>query len=145
MELIPFKQKYIRDVISWIETERDLIQWAGATFPWPLTQRNFSEHLKAARQEVPILYPFALCHLGKMVGYCEISDLKRIYNSAMLSRILISPRNRNRGLGEFMIKQIVHFGFEQLELNRIWLGVFDFNIPAIRCYTKAGFVYEVVI
>jgi len=142
MELVPFKQKYIRDVISWIKTERDLVQWAGATFFWPLTQKQFREHLKAAKTAIPDLYPFALCQRGKIVGYCEISDLKLAYDSAVLSRVLVNPRSRNKGLGQFMVKQAVRFGFEQLGLNRIGLGVFDFNIPAVQCYIRAGFVYE---
>jgi RimJ/RimL family protein N-acetyltransferase len=142
MKLEPFRQKYIREIISWIKTEQDMIQWAGSVFSWPLAQRQIREHLKAAGQELPTLYPFALHNRGKIVGYCEISDLKRRYNSAMLSRVLISPRRRGRGLGEFMINEALRIGFNQLGLNRIGLGVFDFNVPAIRCYVKAGFIYE---
>lgn len=119
-----------------------MIQWAGSIFSWPLTQKQFREHLKTAKSQNPTLYPFGLYKGKEIVGYCEISDLKRSYHSAMLSRVLISPHSRNKGLGEFMVKQTVRFGFEQLDLHRIGLGVFDFNIPAIRCYIKAGFIYE---
>ncbi len=142
MELVPFKQKYIPDVISWIKTERDMVQWAGATFSWPLTLKQFREHLKKSRTQPPAIYPFALLNRVKVAGYCELSDLKRVYGSAMLSRVLVNPRSRSKGLGEFMVKETVRFGFEKLALHRIWLGVFDFNIPAVRCYTKAGFIYE---
>jgi RimJ/RimL family protein N-acetyltransferase len=142
MQFVLFKQKYIRDVISWVKTERDLVQWAGSTFSWPLTQKQFREHLKAAKTPNPAIYPFALLNRGKIAGYCEISDMRPMFDSAMLSRVLVSPRSRSRGLGEFMVKQAVKFGFEQLNLNRIGLGVFDFNIAAARCYTKAGFIYE---
>ena len=60
MELVPFKQKHIGEILSWIKSETDMIQWAGATFVWPLTQKQFREHLEAARLEHPTLYPFAL-------------------------------------------------------------------------------------
>jgi len=60
----------------------------------------------------------------------------------MLSRVLIAPKNRNKGLGEFMLKEVMYYGFNKLDLNRIGLGVFDFNTPAIRCYTKLGFILE---
>ena len=41
-----------------------------------------------------------------------------------------------------MAGQLLKFGFEQLCLNRIGLGVFDFNTPAIKCYTQIGFKLE---
>jgi RimJ/RimL family protein N-acetyltransferase len=142
MKLSPFKQKNIREILSWIKTEADMIQWAGSKFSWPLTQKQFREHLKSSKAQYPTLYPFGLYKGNKIIGYCEISDYRRYHHSAMLSRVLISPKNRNKGLGELMLKEILHYGFNELNLNRIGLGVFDFNVPAIRCYTKAGFVYE---
>ncbi len=142
MKISPFKQKYIRDILSWIKTEADMIQWAGSIFSWPLTIKQFREHLKASKAQYPTLYPFGLYKSNKIIGYCEISDYRCNHRSAMLSRVLISPKNRNKGLGKFMLKEILHYGFNELDLNRIGLGVFDFNVPAIRCYTKAGFVLE---
>ncbi len=109
MELVPFKQKHIREIRSWIKTEADMIQWAGSTFVWPLTQKQFCEHLKAARLEHPSLYPFSLEKRGKVVGYCEISDHRRLYNSAMLSRVIISARYRQKDLGKFMVKQALQY------------------------------------
>jgi len=34
------------------------------------------------------------------------------------------------------------YGFEELNLNRIWLRVYDTNPRARKAYEKAGFVYE---
>ena len=119
-----------------------MIQWAGSIFSWPLTQKQFHEHLKASKTQYPTLFPFGLYKVNKIIGYCEISDYRRNHYSAMLSRVLISPGNRNKRFGEFMIKEVLHYGFNELDLNRIGLGVFDFNAPAIRCYTKAGFILD---
>jgi RimJ/RimL family protein N-acetyltransferase len=55
---------------------------------------------------------------------------------------LIGPNGRDRGLGTEATRLIVGHGFEQLGLNRIALGVFNFNPRAIRAYEKAGFVAE---
>jgi RimJ/RimL family protein N-acetyltransferase len=41
-----------------------------------------------------------------------------------------------------MIKEILNIAFDQLQLHRVSLGVFDFNISAITCYEKAGFIKE---
>jgi len=41
-----------------------------------------------------------------------------------------------------MLIEVLYYGFQKLQLNRIGLAVFDFNTPAINCYKKLGFVLE---
>ncbi len=142
MEVVAFKLKYVPEVLSWVKTEADMVQWAGHSFVWPLTQRQFREHLKGRGMPLSSLYPFALLLRGRLVGYCELSNHRRSAKSAMLSRVIIAPRRRGRGLGAFMVRDVLRFGFSDLELNRIDLGVFDFNEAAIRCYKRIGFVHE---
>ncbi|MEU8886620.1 GNAT family protein [Streptomyces sp. NPDC048442] len=57
-------------------------------------------------------------------------------------RTLLGPGGRNRGLGTEACRLVVTYGFEALGLNRISLGVFDFNPRARRAYEKVGFVVE---
>ncbi|MEV8372369.1 GNAT family protein [Kribbella sp. NPDC056861] len=57
-------------------------------------------------------------------------------------RILIGAAGQGRGLGTEATRLIVGYGFEQLELHRIELGVYAFNPRAQRAYEKAGFVVE---
>jgi RimJ/RimL family protein N-acetyltransferase len=142
MELIRFKRKNIRDVLSWISNEAQMVQWAGPSFRWPLTQKQFRRHLEAANTESPTLYPFGLYHRSRIIGYCELWGHHHKFNSAIASRIMISPRRRSKGLGKLMLIKLLEFGFEEIGLNRIGLGVFDFNKPAIKCYKNAGFVLE---
>lgn len=142
MELLPCKQKYLREVLSWVKTEAELVLWAGPAFAWPLTQKRFREHLQASRQPKPSLYPFVLVDHEQAVGYCELSRHCRNSNQAVLSRVIISPTDRNRGLAQFMIGEVLRFGFVRLGLHRIGLGVFDFNDAAMHCYAKAGFKLE---
>lgn len=142
MEFVRFKRKNICDVLSWVKNEAQMVQWAGPTYSWPLTQKQFRSHLEAARIEVPTLYPFGLYHRSRIIGYCELWGYNHRFNSATASRVIISPRRRNKGLGQFMLRKLLEFGFDELGLNRIGLGVFDFNKPAIKCYKKMGFVPE---
>ncbi|MBC3839503.1 GNAT family N-acetyltransferase [Streptacidiphilus sp. 4-A2] len=57
-------------------------------------------------------------------------------------RIILAAAGQNRGLGTEAVRLIVGYGFEQLGLHRISLGVFSFNPRAHRAYEKAGFVVE---
>ena len=48
----------------------------------------------------------------------------------------------DQGFGTRVMKLILKHGFQTLNLNRIWLRVFDYNPRAIRTYEKTGFKVE---
>jgi RimJ/RimL family protein N-acetyltransferase len=48
----------------------------------------------------------------------------------------------NKGYGTETMRTMSRYGFEELNLNRIWLRVYDTNPRARKAYEKAGFVYE---
>jgi RimJ/RimL family protein N-acetyltransferase len=77
-----------------------------------------------------------------LIGYCELARYDRKSQSAHISQVIISPKHRSKGFAKIMIGSVLKFGFEELGLNRIMLGVFDFNKPAIKCYKKMGFKLE---
>ena len=142
MKLERFKLKYVPQVVSWVDDEVQMVQWAGGAFRWPITQKQFREHLRVSRAKPPALYPFALIDRGAILGYCELAQYNPRWGLAILSRVLISPRRRHAGLGRLMVSRAVRFGFEELGLHRIGLSVFDFNRAAIRCYSSLDFVLE---
>ncbi len=88
-------------------------------------------------------------HLGivvragdRLIGTVSLVDIDAINRSAEL-RIMIGDVDYHcRGFGTEAVRLIVRYGFEDLNLNRITLGVFANNPKAIRCYEKAGFVLE---
>ena len=57
--------------------------------------------------------------------------------------ILIGAREHwGKGYGSDALETLAHWGFDTLNLNRIYLRVFEDNARAIRCYQKVGFVEE---
>jgi RimJ/RimL family protein N-acetyltransferase len=48
----------------------------------------------------------------------------------------------NRGYGTDAVGTLVRFAFEQMNLNKVTLGVFEFNERAQAVYQKLGFVVE---
>ena len=46
------------------------------------------------------------------------------------------------GIGSEAIKKILHYGFTELKLEKIYLQVFDFNGKALSLYKKFGFILE---
>lgn len=62
--------------------------------------------------------------------------------SANFRIALVAEKYFGHGYGSQATKLILQYGFEQLDLHRIELDVYDFNPRAIHVYEKAGFVRE---
>ncbi len=70
-----------------------------------------------------------------------------LYGAALPTRsataaIIIGAEHTGRGFGTDAMRTLIRYGFEEMGLNRIGLGVWAFNTRAIASYTKAGFVEE---
>lgn len=48
----------------------------------------------------------------------------------------------NKGYGTDAMRVLLRYAFDELNLHRVSLTVFEYNPRAIRSYEKAGFVYE---
>jgi len=70
------------------------------------------------------------------VGNCSLT-INWERRSAELGIVLW--KNRGLGIGTKAVKELLSIGFNDLNLHRIWLGVFKSNENAIRCYRKCGF------
>jgi RimJ/RimL family protein N-acetyltransferase len=62
--------------------------------------------------------------------------------SIHLGFIIVDPAIRGKGYGKEMLRLVIKYAFEILNVSRITLGVFDNNPAAHYCYKAAGFVDE---
>jgi len=89
--------------------------------------------------------PFAVLRYGvEPVGTAGLYDVDWITRKAEF-RILIGAPYCNQGIGTVATRLMLRFGFERLNLNRIWLGVNTANTGAVRAYLKAGFMEEGIL
>ena len=66
--------------------------------------------------------------------------------SAHRFRVLIGEKDFwNGGYGTEVTQLMVAYGFEVLNMHKVWLGVTSDNVGAVRCYDKVGFVKEGVL
>lgn len=58
-------------------------------------------------------------------------------------RILIGEKSaQGQGVGTAVTKLVTQFAFDNLNLNKVWLGVNTENKAAVKCYEAAGFMHE---
>ena len=78
----------------------------------------------------------------KLVGTCCLVDIDPIVRQAELRIRIGAKESWGHGLGTGACALLVGYGFDHLNLQRIWLRVFASNPRAIRLYEKLGFATE---
>ena len=78
----------------------------------------------------------------KHVGGAGFHSVDWPSRSAELGIVLGSRDSWGQGYGTDATRALVGWGFRELNLNRVWLRVFEDNARGIRCYEKVGFRIE---
>jgi RimJ/RimL family protein N-acetyltransferase len=78
----------------------------------------------------------------KLIGNLAFNEIDWRNRAAEFGIMIGDKKYWNRGYGTEAVLLLVNHGFNTLNLNRIFLRVFENNPRAIRAYEKAGFVHE---
>ena len=79
---------------------------------------------------------------GVPVGSVFIKNIDRESKKGEYGIFIGEEAARGKGIGSDAARLILSYGFEELELNRIYLSVFAENRIAIESYKRAGFKEE---
>jgi RimJ/RimL family protein N-acetyltransferase len=110
------------------------MQFAGPAFTFPLTREQLE---KSVNDENRHTFTVVDSFCNKAIGHAEIY---LTWDCAYLGRILIGEqRLRGQGTGKQIVFLLLDYAFTELNRQKVQLNVFDWNIPAIKCYEKAGF------
>jgi RimJ/RimL family protein N-acetyltransferase len=79
---------------------------------------------------------------GAHMGGINLHELNPEDRKAGLGIIIGDKACWSNGYGADAIATLLRFGFHEMNLHRVWLGVLDGHEGAIHCYEKAGFQEE---
>lgn len=111
--------------------------------PYPMTLERERQWFES-QIEMKDTYNFSIedIETGLYIGGCGINKIDW-KNSIATVGIYIGDRDfRDKGYGTEAMKLLIHFIFNQMNINRIQLFVFSFNERAISSYKKNGFIEE---
>ena len=137
LRIEPFTPKDFSRLIHWVGTKRELIQFAGDLFTFPLSEDQLQEYLSQKK-----LAPKKIIHTesGEVIGHCELNFLNE---HPRLSRILIgNKQKRGRGYGTKIIQLMIDAIQKEIPTKQVELRVFGYNTYAIKLYKKEGFVIQ---
>jgi len=78
----------------------------------------------------------------RVIGNTALHAIHPRNHHAGFGIMIGDKREWNKGHGTEATRLIVRYGFETLNLNRIWLQVYEDNARAVRSYEKVGFRVE---
>jgi RimJ/RimL family protein N-acetyltransferase len=85
---------------------------------------------------------FACEFEGRHIGGCGLIRINHPQQNAEVGLFIGEKALWGQGLGKDMLRTIVSYGFDYLNLHRIYLRVFAGNERAIHAYEEVGFVHE---
>ncbi len=92
-----------------------------------------------------VTFGVVLKESDKLIGSTGFGNVDWRNRRAGFGIVIGDKTEWSKGTGTEATKLVVRYGFDTLNLNRIFLHVFDHNPRAMRAYEKAGFVREGVL
>ena len=130
--------------VEWLN-DPEVRCYLARSFP-PLNlgrEREWIEQLY--KDQSRVVFGIVLKTSDKLIGSTGLEGIDWRSRRAGFGIAIGDKTQWSKGFGTEATKLIVRYGFDTLNLNRIFLHVFDHNPRAMRAYEKAGFVREGVL
>jgi len=130
----------VDNFVTWLNDE-EVRQYLSMTSPFNKTrEKEFVDGLY--KDDNNIILGIVLKENDNLVGNIGLHKISRTHRNAELGIFIGDKSCWSKGYGTEALKLVIKYGFNQLNLHRIYLDVFDFNTRAMRTYEKAGFKKE---
>lgn len=144
-KLVNLRAREMSDVVRmtrWIN-DREVTRFLSARYPWSSAAEDA---FLRGTTSAPMAYGDALFAIetkdGLHIGSTGLHRASPENRAAELGIMIGEKAYWSKGYGTDAVATFVRFGFEEMNLNRIELHVFDFNERAQASYRKCGFVEE---
>lgn len=85
---------------------------------------------------------FAVEYQGQFVGISTLTDIDWKNRSAFHGIKLTKNTPKGQGIGFDAVAAVMKYAFEELQLNRLYGGILEYNIPSQKLYEKCGWKKE---
>lgn len=142
VHLRAFEPKDIDIVIGWVN-DNTVTRTLSDLFIYPISKADELKWLESIsvgnlREKI---FAIATENL-ELIGIIGLHNINWIDRKAELGMLIGEKSFWNKGYGTAAVKAILALAFEKMNLNKIFLRVFDYNQSAIHIYQKCGFQQE---
>ncbi|MBI3096124.1 MAG: GNAT family N-acetyltransferase [Rhodocyclales bacterium] len=101
------------------------------------TLREFVRAMNASTRDH--LFGIFLAHGGEHIGNIKIGSIREPHRSADLGLIIGRRSVWGKGYATEAIALATRYALEQLELNKLWAGMYAENLGSYHAFIKAGY------
>ena len=140
-----FRWEDLPEMRRWI-TDGNATRYLGTRFirpqTWEQTENMLRGYLmgEAGGENLVIADKGTLAYLGQI----SLQGIDRFTQQGELA-VIVSPEHWRKGVAKEAIGLMLEYAFYTLNLNRVWLKVFQEHQAAVKLYMKCGFVLEGVL
>lgn len=138
---------------QWKESDsKDLYEYAKSPLVGPNAGWALHKSEEESKEIIKIFiesgenYAIVLKEENKVIGGIGLHDRKPDESLMYLNQrevgYVLNPRYWGKGIVPEAVKCLIEYGFNELELDLIWCGHFDYNTNSRRVNEKCGFKYR---
>ncbi len=109
--------------------------------PFPYKESDAEFFIDLTKKEDP-KQTFGIEYKGKLSGVIGLVMQKDVYQKSAEIGYWIGEPFWGNGIATKAVELITEYGFNQLDLNRIYSGVFEYNIASMKVLEKNGYKKE---
>jgi RimJ/RimL family protein N-acetyltransferase len=113
-------------------------------FPYPYTEMDAIQFIQIVSNNHPTT-EFAIDIDGEAIGAAGIMLKEDVYRKNGEIGYWLSQDYWGKGIGTWVVGELVRKAFEEFKLHRVYAEVFEKNIASARILEKNGFVKEATL
>jgi len=108
--------------------------------PW--LARQVKEDLVSEPKPDEVVFAIRTLDDDRLIGFTALWGFEWSHGEAWISIGIGGRQDWGKGFGTDAMRVMLRYAFTELNLHRVSLFLFDYNLRALRAYEKAGFVAE---
>lgn len=134
--LEPGDMELLRETVNDPEMEKMVVGWS---FPVSVGQQMawYDRIMGDTRN-----YRFAIVLDGEFAGLSTLTDIDWKNRSAFHGIKLTLNAPKGKGVATDAVYATMRYAFEELQLNRLYGGILEYNMPSRKLYEKCGWKVE---
>ncbi len=139
------EKKDLDSVMQWVN-DPEITKNLSALFLYPTSKEQEEKWLDDIRNFEATDKVFAIESLdGVYLGNLGLHKINWKDRNAELGIVIAKKEDWDKGFGTDAVLTLLDFAFNRMNLHRIYLRVWDYNLRAIRSYEKCGLKKEGVL
>ena len=135
-------------VMQWINDEEVTQFLGGGMLSYPVSsiaERNYIEKFGMSESATEKTFAIETLADNRFIGAINFHAINWIDRHSELGIMIGDKQCWGRGYGTDAMRVLMRLAFDNLNLHRLWLRVYDFNVRAIALYERCGFKREGIL